>query len=268
MKGFQCEGEASFDGKQDPLPSYSLKSENIDNLTFNQVSIRYRTQRPGSILHLLNPSNQGSFRIGIEEVVSGLANESEPHFQVYMNETVRVSERVSNGLDGEWHSFQLIIHSETLNVQLFFDGISLEKKPPTLATFPINYLRDILSQSDSLVLIGGRLKGGERVDLFRGCLGELMIGDLRLPFVSPDELLEVNPDKNTSLLFPTAPSAFYMETLGEKRLGCILCFEEECNHRGVCLHPMENFECSCDEGFSGAYCEVNQRYLMTIWLEN
>ncbi|XP_052127342.1 protein crumbs isoform X1 [Frankliniella occidentalis] len=88
---------------------------------------------------------------------------------------------------------------------------------------------------------------------FKGCLGEVRIGGLLLPFFTQDQL---NMENMTALEF------FYLlksanETNVITDLGCILCFEQECQNGGSCLNPKESYTCSCPLGFEQDDCSVN-----------
>ncbi len=85
-------------------------------------------------------------------------------------------------------------------------------------------------------------------DYFRGCLGELRIGGLLLPFYTEEELV------NNS-----AANRFVVEERGNDLIygECLLCYQHECQNGGTCFNPREQFECSCADGFAGPTCEVN-----------
>jgi len=277
VNGFECEAEASFDGQGAVSPHYHFRTENIDNFTFNQVSFRYRAKHGGSILHLSHPANGTSFKVSLEEVWNSASNLSDPYLVVYVNET-RWSDKLSKSLDGAWHTIKLSIHPENQNLILHYDGV--ERKTPLVTLFPQNLIKGILSAGNAEIILGSFIRKGNEAynvggggvdpasirvhdeslhqDYFRGCLGDVRIGEFRLPFVSTAQLLAINT-LNDSLITTTAPSAFYMDDRAEGRvgLGCVLCYERECQNGGRCEDALEKYDCKCEEGFAGNFCEVS-----------
>lgn len=88
---------------------------------------------------------------------------------------------------------------------------------------------------------------------FKGCLSEVRIGNLLLPFFTQDELKMENM---------TATKFFYLESPGNETnvvtdQGCILCFEQECQNGGKCKNYTESYVCSCPDGFEEDDCSVN-----------
>jgi len=109
--------------------------------------------------------------------------------------------------------------------------------------------------------------GNSHSGFYRGCLSDIMLGPFRLPFVTPTQLINAN-DGNSSLVRTTAPSAFYIEDhhgaqpKSTPHLGCVLCYDYECQNGGHCQDPSNAFNCSCAPGFEGSHCEVCCFYKM------
>lgn len=89
--------------------------------------------------------------------------------------------------------------------------------------------------------------------LFQGCLGEVRIGDLLLPFYT---LLELYPDFNL-----VQPDKYYFSLLTERGdsapLGCTLCFEKDCLNGGHCSEPSSNYACTCLAGYTSDNCGID-----------
>jgi hypothetical protein len=85
-------------------------------------------------------------------------------------------------------------------------------------------------------------------DYFRGCLGEVRIGGILLPFYTEPELVN-----------NTVANRFEVEERGDLLVhgDCLLCYQHECLNEGVCADPREQFDCRCTLGFDGPTCAVN-----------
>lgn len=79
-----------------------------------------------------------------------------------------------------------------------------------------------------------------------GCMSEVRIGGILLPFYPPEEL----SDSRTSTKF----EAVEIRNLAEE---CTVCYENECLNGGACSDPAEVFECSCPAGFEDPICGTN-----------
>lgn len=84
-------------------------------------------------------------------------------------------------------------------------------------------------------------------DHYRGCLGEMRIAGILVPYFTPAELV------NNS-----ASERFDIESRSDVTSSeCILCYENECLNGGTCGNPNEVFECSCPTGFDDPLCGTN-----------
>ncbi|XP_071442369.1 protein crumbs isoform X3 [Hetaerina americana] len=95
----------------------------------------------------------------------------------------------------------------------------------------------------------------------KGCLGEVRIGGLLLPYFTSSELGYPHPDAERFELLPPAVTA---DLSGEKNqtvveTGCVLCFEGQCKNGGHCNDPTRSSKCDCAAGFEGPDdgCETN-----------
>jgi protein crumbs len=87
---------------------------------------------------------------------------------------------------------------------------------------------------------------------FKGCLGEVRIGRLLLPYFTPSELYSDNSTAQDSFQL-SAPWHRVYDLEG----GCQLCFENECFNGGHCAAPAESYICNCSAGFEGDDCTMN-----------
>ncbi|XP_069695931.1 protein crumbs isoform X4 [Periplaneta americana] len=87
---------------------------------------------------------------------------------------------------------------------------------------------------------------------FKGCLGEVRIGDLLLPFFTSEQLRSDNSTGQNSFQLLTV-----MERAYDMDGGCHLCFENECLNSGHCAAPAESYICNCTAGYEGDNCGIN-----------
>ncbi|NWH67209.1 CRUM1 protein, partial [Geococcyx californianus] len=81
---------------------------------------------------------------------------------------------------------------------------------------------------------------------FTGCLGQVMIGGIYLPFTS-------------HLLYPQ-PEQFHQSSGRTVQLGCTgtnVCASGPCLNAGTCEDLFNSFRCACRAGWEGLLCEVN-----------
>lgn len=101
-------------------------------------------------------------------------------------------------------------------------------------------------RTESLPLIRAE-QTDNRADHFRGCIGEVRVAGVLLPFFSESELVN-----------STAGMKFIADRISEVSSGgCVLCYENECQNGGFCDRPNEVFDCSCAAGFEGSTCGGN-----------
>ena len=139
--------------------------------------------------------------------------------------------------DGAWHT--VVIRPSAGQVIGEIDGVQeLDEYLEDNST--VANLAQFLATAEVVV---GSSSLGDTTQHFRGCMQEVRLGGVLLPF------LEVNS---------TAGQKFVLEEQTQLTMGeCVLCYEQECQNQGECSQPSEQFECSCPAGFSGSLCEVN-----------
>lgn len=81
---------------------------------------------------------------------------------------------------------------------------------------------------------------------FRGCVGEVRVAGLLLPFYTDLEMKNI-----------TTKRRFTVESSEAINEDCQLCYQDECMNGGDCTDPGEIFECSCPLGFEDPWCSTN-----------
>lgn len=93
-----------------------------------------------------------------------------------------------------------------------------------------------------------RLINKTNLKLFQGCLGEIRISNLLLPFFTTKKLY---PHNRYSEEF------FELLSATEQNIGCILCHNADCFNDGWCMNPNATFKCNCPVGFAADDCSVD-----------
>lgn len=85
--------------------------------------------------------------------------------------------------------------------------------------------------------------------LLQGCLGEIRIGKILVPFFPIADMYKVKdyPEEFFSLI-PTEKN---------KTIGCVLCHNKDCFNEAKCDLPDVNYPCQCLDGFAGDDCAIN-----------
>ncbi len=237
-------------------------------LLTTSIDVEFRTRVNGTIIQIVSQSASDRFiRIAVTD--GGNA-------EIELPEVGGVVRSYSYGIDlndGEWHSLSLSFSPRGV-VSATIDGsgsadLTLDSDVPSLGVFveggyvivgaeaaatqPGSSPRDIYTTD------GG--SEGEEVevvtqtdiyamsDFFRGCLGELRMGGVLLPFYTEEQLV----NSTASLKFVVRRSEGDVNASSD----CVLCYQEECQNGGVCEDPSSVFECRCPEGFEDAVCGTN-----------
>ena len=229
--GHECITNATFDGSTTQL-SYTAVLGDPNGLT-NSLSAIFRSQAGGPILSLSSGGVQLKLSLVGGQVEVQLPDEDEEDAKFIFGE----------GLDdGNWHTVVIrpsagLIIGEVDNKQI--DDDILEENST------MNSLAEFVGQATVVVGSDGL---GQEPDYFRGCMSEVRVGGVLLPFFTEEELVN-----------STAVKKFVVQERPED-LGmgdCVLCYQTECQHGGMCSDPSSEFQCSCQPGFSGPLCETN-----------
>jgi len=245
--GHECVTNATFNGVNTTLTYAPRLSQ---NLKIESISAKFRTHTSGTILQLVKPGGQ-HIRISIlngkvEVLISGTGE--------MRNENFTFGHDLD---DGNWHTVVIkplgeiilgVIDNTNTDEEILDENSTLNN----LQEFVNN--SEVIVGSSHLQDQDGTLENqidvhssGVFSNYFRGCLSEVRIADILLPFFSESELVNI-----------TSEERFVFED-GENLMKgeCILCYQDECQNNGVCSDPTEQFECSCPVGFNGTICEVN-----------
>ena len=260
--GYECLSSATFNGVNTTI-SYNSIGINAD-FPLHTVQFAFRSKdRGGPVLLLKNELSRVRFiRIDIESrgVVTRWITDAAS--------TVSESVHAVSALDGEWHSVDLDLAatiglsgfslSEMLVAGQITVGGSTESHNiserdvefETLATTSSwvvstadsgdAVLSDVTNSSSPMIVVSGS-------SYYRGCLNEMRIGGLLLPFFAASDLIN-DPSLNK---FRPSSAPSYIENR------CRLCYDHECQNGAKCLDELTEYSCNCLQGFQGETCEIN-----------
>ncbi|XP_050423737.1 protein crumbs isoform X2 [Adelges cooleyi] len=83
---------------------------------------------------------------------------------------------------------------------------------------------------------------------YKGCLGEIRMGSLLLPYFTPSQL-NTNNQTDHFVLSSSSTDTFDLD--------CLLCYDTDCKNNGRCKKATESYLCECPAGYEAEDCSVN-----------
>ena len=234
--GYECVTSATFNGANTTLRYVSSGISANDELE-PSINFRFRSRRGGTVLVIQDERSNKFLRIDVDS--SGVIS------RWMGNETLLP---MANALDGDWHSVELNLSSIFPSfAQLVVDGQIL-LGGGSLTEFSVHSMTDEEStESPSTASSSSVTTSAVH---FRGCLDQVRLGGLLLPFFPASEL---TADPSARKFRPIQDSS--SEQLIE--LECRLCFDSECRNGAKCLDSRANYTCDCLAGYEGDLCQTD-----------
>ena len=261
--GHECISNATFNGVNSVVvvsPQFSTQVEN--NTT---IEIRYRSRSTGTLLQVSRTFDQ-FIQLSLTEAGEAISIEVPEK-----DGTIHTYNVAVNNTDGGWHEFKvkfsndgvvtvmsdgrdsstnietLTLDSSVVNLAEFVEesNIIVGSSHLTLSPGEVYTVSDDDTTLPSLIDIKGN--GGTYADHYRGCIGELRIAGVLVPFFTGSELV----NNSASARFDV------QKRENVEKSNCILCYEDECQNDGTCTEPQEKFDCTCQDGFQGPLCATN-----------
>ena len=146
--------------------------------------------------------------------------------------------------DGQWYDVEVVIDdTNSMRLRLSRNGTIIKEEPPKL-------LEDTVMDLTSLVTTGTLQVGDVRDSKeqpFNGCLEELRVGGVLLPFIYDNQML--NNDATQTFI------ATALTSLGQGCPGPDACAGNLCMNRAQCKDTWKAYECQCSAGYEGEFCE-------------
>ena len=261
VDGHECISNATFNGVNSTLTVRPNLSRNVENST--SIEVEFRSQVGGTMLQIYQ-SAERFIQLSLEE--SNLIIEVPELNQVMHRSILEI-----NNEEGEWQKVR-VEFTETLVTAKVGNStqvhITLDPDVLNLADFVTESQQIIVGASlafnapanaynlgnpeDTTLepVVSVNVQSNDLSDYenhFRGCLRNIRIADVLIPFFLAPELVN-----------NTATDRFDVLTRDDVLpSSCILCYEHECQNGGKCADPQERFECQCPDGFEDALCSTN-----------
>ncbi|KPP78272.1 protein crumbs 2-like [Scleropages formosus] len=218
--GYECITEATFENNN---LQYTAKGSLVSPVTGMAMALRTRAEN-GLLLEA--SSGEEFLRLSLLNGYLLMEMYSRTNKEVFSlaGETAVA--------DGHWHQVHISAMDPQQETSVW--AITLDsrtKASRTHASTNLNFLNESkvsLAQS------------------FTGCLGEVRIGDVYLPFVD-----DLNPPQR---------SRFFRQGGVDAQVGCIsppVCLSQPCLNHGTCEDMFGLFRCICAPGWDGKYCQDN-----------
>ena len=138
--------------------------------------------------------------------------------------------------DGSWHEIAVTYaHNVT---SLTVDGKSSDQR--VVDNQQLNFV-----DSSCRVFVGA---DAENSNHFKGCLGEVRVNSILLPFFMRSELAN---DTSTERFDAVNTTSIVIGCRGDN-----VCRSADC-HNGTCRDVWNAYECDCDAGFNGTFCQLD-----------
>ncbi|CAN7992735.1 unnamed protein product, partial [Ixodes hexagonus] len=210
LEGRECVSSATLDGGG----GLNYRPVLRGGRPLGSVSLRYRSRSDGTLVEVSDGERRLTLSLnGTQLELRWRASASGPR------ETLSLPRA-----DGQWVAAEVSLGAST--VRLSQGG--RQREGPWNGTEPP-------SLGGAVVEVGGGL---------RGCLREVRLNGLLLPFFAPRRL------GNGS-----AADRFELSADPEPPRGCLLCRDGDCRHGGSCRDPAESYACDCPPAFEGELCE-------------
>ncbi|RZC41757.1 crumbs [Asbolus verrucosus] len=281
--GYECIANATFDGKSAALQYRLVTSPNsTKTVSYDTLELTYRTRSWGTLLFA--KYNEDYFVIFIyhNEVViewsianvGGSKRFRKDHFEgqwltiyleyknlilkggfkdMVMDEAPNI--KVINfdvdgltrilkygviyigGSDNQF-DYQSIIDSADYNLTGYI--------PASDTTTTVSITSNSLEIGDLYPLdtVLHKVDQNKTTDIFKGCLNEIRIGGLLLPFFQP-HLISPKDDN------------FQLYSVFQPEVGCILCYNADCFNQGSCINAHETYKCNCTDGYTADDCSID-----------
>ncbi|KAK0172673.1 hypothetical protein PV328_005963 [Microctonus aethiopoides] len=277
--GYECIANATFDGISTSFTYIyeQVKATNATELTINTIEIAYRSNSGGTLLHMAPNLGDQHFTVSVYKDVVTVAWKLDMHNQ----DTISFGKEHP---DGNWTSILLQLNSNSLvcgHVPLFEETSSHSSAKFNFAlwyrllnrgTVTLGGLSDYLWSDRTGYVTIGNDKGidGNSVDLndhrlttsvpphemmsgepFKGCLGEVRIGNMLLHYFTFDEVY-----RNANFT-PLEFLALQTNKTKHENIGCRLCFDNDCKNNGHCQDQLTSYICKCPPGYAEDDCSVD-----------
>ncbi|XP_042370547.1 protein crumbs homolog 1-like, partial [Plectropomus leopardus] len=236
-QGFECLSNVTFRVESSIL---HYRSNGKIKRSLNSVSLSLRTrQSTATLLHAQKDSHYLTVSLLDSHVVLELQSgaDKDP-----LKVTVRSPSLVS---DGEWHTVELSMESQTPQTSRWIMTVDGGKKEPGMSKSATGDL-DFLQEGADIFLGGLSLDAGVNLS---GCLGPVEIGGLALPLHLDTELNLPRPQEEQFVRINSDAAPSY------GCWGASVCAPNPCKNEGVCEDLFDLHHCTCPSEWMGPLCQ-------------
>ncbi|KAK3607491.1 hypothetical protein CHS0354_010303 [Potamilus streckersoni] len=237
--GFECASNATFNGQS----SYASYRNTLSaTRQINDFSFNFRTVvRNGFILAI--EKLPYFYRVGIFRS------------KIYLDYNVNGSTmQIQSDLaiqDGKEYMVKVTETENDIRLEVSrTDNTNINSTKIELITFRLFNLSEIVHSSQNIIRIGPQGGNWDGSNLFKGCLSDVRIDNILLPFFNDNEIVN-----NTS------KEKFMLNSSKDLQIGChgnnSPCQYSQCKNGASCGEDFVDYNCSCQKGYSGRWCEIN-----------
>ncbi|KAL1131733.1 hypothetical protein AAG570_011346 [Ranatra chinensis] len=234
------------------------------SVPLNEVSVSYRSKTGGTILQV-GPDEENrylvisvfrdqvtvSWDLGEGSEFHKIANEQANGD--WANVWLKISnENLLTGGLSEESPFTANFSQEVWNALVSSTNITIGGSDSVFAGDRHLYWAPESDQTNTVEFAHGTMTGDLSLlaAVFRGCIGEVRVGGLLLPYFTAEQLNLTNASARDH--FELIPGS----SIGEE-FGCMLCYNTDCNNGGQCKNATESYLCECLAGYAGDDCSEN-----------
>ncbi|XP_066252818.1 protein crumbs [Euwallacea similis] len=217
------------------------------NLGSGVMTHRFKRDKfEGQWLTLVFQFKDQAFKAGFKEnILDQSPNVESTQFDVVsLTELFKEGEIYVAGSDNKTFNFMLAIENTELNTTNYSNQADTTTVDPLIVS---NSIESAEMYIDDGFLF--KIDQNKKTDKFKGCVSEIRIGGLLLPYFTTKEIY---PKDTYSEEF------FELQPLVDKvDLDCILCYDNDCNNQGQCINSTETYKCDCNEGYTADDCSID-----------
>lgn len=245
--GYECITNITFQGNQEEPLAFTFNAKDEDQAVAkieSTIELSYRTKTGGTLLYVQDADMYFEVAVLKDQVTVQWRLSSE------IPETNRFHRDDANI---EWNT--ILIRVQDGKLEAGWKGWEDYVEPLPSISVPIDYNAFVhLFSGKFTIYLGGAPdndiipKGNNFGHMFKGCLGEIRVGGLLLPYF-PHE--EIYPEKNSRT------KSYFTLNSTEPEEGCVVCFQQDCKNGGICTNATEIYACDCPAGYANDDCSEN-----------
>nr|CAH7754904.1 unnamed protein product [Callosobruchus chinensis] len=284
---FECISNSTFNGLQNPMKyTLAMFDKETNSVVFDSLEVNYRTRSWGTVLFAKHKDDYFVVFIYHNEVVIEWMFDGNKYTKRFMKERFEgqwlsllfiYKDKIFKGgfkehVMDESHSFEVQDFDLVAFTQIFkfgeifvagsdnvtFDYMSIIRSanntmtgyiPASDTTTADMLISNSLENYDGFVDdVLYKVDKNKTTDNFKGCLGEIRIGGLLLPYFKPKEIYHNQTYQ---------VERFELDSDADIKLGCILCYDTDCFNKGYCVNSTETYKCNCQAGYAADDCSID-----------